>query len=68
MNGIHTYPEMNETIKDLLADSKEPMDRYIHCRLVELENENETLKQKLEEAVQGKREEENKLREEEEEV
>ena len=35
--GIKTYPEMNETIKDLLRRSKEPMDLYILARIEELE-------------------------------
>lgn len=34
---IHTYPEMNETIKDLLRRSEEPMNLYILARIEELE-------------------------------
>ncbi len=34
---IHTYPEMNETIKDLLCISGEPMNMYAAVRLEELE-------------------------------
>lgn len=34
---IHTYPEMNETIKDLLRRSEEPMNQYILARIEELE-------------------------------
>lgn len=37
---IHTYPEMNETIKDLLRRSQEPMNLYILARIEELEKEN----------------------------
>lgn len=36
---IKTYPEMNETIKDLLRRSEEPMDLYIVARLEELEKQ-----------------------------
>lgn len=36
---IHTYPEMNETVKDLLRRSEEPMNLYIAARLEELENQ-----------------------------
>ena len=38
--SIHTYPEMNETIKDLLWRSQEPMNLYILARIEELEREN----------------------------
>ncbi len=34
---IKTYPKMNETIKDLLRRSDEPMDLYVVARLEELE-------------------------------
>ena len=34
---IKTYPEMNETIKDLLRRSEEPMSLYILARIEELE-------------------------------
>lgn len=36
---IHTYPEMNETVKDLMRRSEEPMHLYIAARLEELENQ-----------------------------
>ena len=38
--AIHTYPEMNETVKDLLRRSQEPMNLYILARIEELEREN----------------------------
>lgn len=34
---IHTYPKMDEVIKDLLRRSDEPMNRYILARIEELE-------------------------------
>ncbi len=34
---IHTYPQMNETVKDLMRRSEEPMHLYIAARLEELE-------------------------------
>lgn len=34
---IHTYPAMNETIKDLLRRNEEPMNLYILARIEELE-------------------------------
>jgi len=37
VNGINTYPEMNETIKDLLKMSSENKDQYILARILELE-------------------------------
>ena len=43
---IHTYPQMNETVKDLMRRSEEPMHLYIAARLEELENQ-------LAAAVQG---------------
>lgn len=36
---IKTYPEMNETIKDLLRRSEEPMNLYIVARIEELEKQ-----------------------------
>lgn len=39
MNGVRTYPKMNETIKDLLRDSEEPMMQYALARIEELEAE-----------------------------
>jgi len=36
---MKTYPEMNETVKDLLRRSNEPMSLYILARLEELENQ-----------------------------
>lgn len=36
---IKTYPEMNETVKDLLRRSEEPMNLYIAARLEELEGQ-----------------------------
>lgn len=41
---IHTYPEMNETIKDLLRRSEEPMNQYILARIEELEAQLEAAK------------------------
>lgn len=38
--SIHTYPEMNETVKDLLRRSEEPMNLYILARIQELERMN----------------------------
>ena len=38
--ALHTYPEMNETVKDLLRRSQEPMNLYILARIEELEREN----------------------------
>lgn len=37
---VHTYPQMNETIKDLLRRSAEPMNLYILARIEELEKIN----------------------------
>ena len=34
---IKTYPEMNETIKDLLRHSEEPMNLYALARIEQLE-------------------------------
>ncbi|MFA1821184.1 hypothetical protein ACDX78_13590 [Virgibacillus oceani] len=45
---INTYPEMNETIKDILRLSDEQHDQYILKRIIELEEENERYKQALE--------------------
>lgn len=42
---IHTYPAMNETIKDLLRRSPEPMQQYILARIEELEAEVERLQE-----------------------
>ena len=39
MVEIKTYPEMNETIKDLLRHSDEPMNLYILARIEELEKQ-----------------------------
>lgn len=39
MSQIKTYPEMNETIKDLLRRSEEPMQLYILARIEELEKQ-----------------------------
>lgn len=39
MSQIKTYPEMNETIKDLLSRSDEPMQLYILARIEELEKQ-----------------------------
>lgn len=39
MSQIKTYPEMNETIKDLLRRSEEPMQIYILARIEELEKQ-----------------------------
>lgn len=39
MSQIKTYPEMNETIKDLLLRSEEPMQLYILTRIEELEKQ-----------------------------
>lgn len=39
---IHTYPEMNETLKDLLRRSEEPMNQYILARIEELETKLKT--------------------------
>lgn len=39
MEQIKTYPEMNETIKDLLRRSEEPMNLYILARIEELERQ-----------------------------
>lgn len=39
MIQIKTYPEMNETIKDLLRRSDEPMQLYILTRIEELEKQ-----------------------------
>lgn len=36
---MKTYPKMNETVKDLLRRSNEPMSLYILARLEELENQ-----------------------------
>ena len=36
---ILTYPDMNETVKDLLRRSEEPMNLYIAARLEELEGQ-----------------------------
>lgn len=44
---VHTYPQMNETIKDLLSRSEEPMNLYILTRIKELEAENDALKKQL---------------------
>lgn len=43
MKKIETYPVMNETIKDLLRRSEEPMNLYILERIEELENQVEDL-------------------------
>lgn len=37
--AIHTYPETNETIKDLLRRSEEPVNLYIVARIEELERQ-----------------------------
>ena len=37
MEAVHTYHKMNETIKDLLRRSEEPMQQYILTRIEELE-------------------------------
>lgn len=37
MKAVQTYPKMNETIKDLLRRSEEPMHQYILTRIEELE-------------------------------
>lgn len=39
MSQIKTYPEMNETIKDLLRRSEEPMQLYILAWIEELEKQ-----------------------------
>lgn len=39
MNDVHTYPKMNETVKDLLRRSDEPMMQYILARIEELEKQ-----------------------------
>lgn len=39
MSQIKTYPEMNETIKDLLRRSEEPMQLYILARIEGLEKQ-----------------------------
>lgn len=39
MEAIQTYPKMNETIKDLLRRSEEPMQHYILTRIEELEQQ-----------------------------
>lgn len=39
ISEIKTYPEMNETVKDLLRRSEEPMNLYIAARLEELEGQ-----------------------------
>ncbi len=44
---IHTYPKMNETIKDLLRGSDEPMDLYVVARLEELETQLATVQECL---------------------
>ncbi len=36
---IKTYPQMNETIKDLLRRSEEPMNLYILARIEDLEKQ-----------------------------
>lgn len=41
--NIHTYPKMNEVIKDLLRRSDEPMNRYILALIEELEKRVEEL-------------------------
>lgn len=45
MSEIKTYPKMNETAKDLLRRSKEPMNLYILARIEELEKQVEDLTQ-----------------------
>ena len=39
MSQIKTYPETNETIKDLLRRSEDPMQLYILTRIEELEKQ-----------------------------
>ncbi|WP_078597134.1 hypothetical protein [Evansella clarkii] len=46
---ITTYPEMNQTIKDLLKDSEEFKDQYIYQRIIELEKTVEDQKYEIEE-------------------
>lgn len=50
---IHTYPQMNETIKDLLRRSEEPMQLYILTRIEELEQENAGLLEAWREACEA---------------
>lgn len=44
MSEINLYPEMNQTIKDLLKLSEEPMKMYILARIEQLEQENDELR------------------------
>lgn len=43
MNGIKTYPEMNETIKDLLRRNDDPMHQYILARIEEMEEQADSI-------------------------
>lgn len=45
---MNLYPEMNETIKDLLRMNDEPMHQYILARIEQLEEKNARLQWELE--------------------
>lgn len=50
MNGIRTYPEMNEIIKDLLGHHDEPFMQYVLARIEDLEQENDELRKSVKES------------------